>query len=263
LAAARRGGGKGSQMIRVRGLVKRFGGHFALRGVDLDVGEGECLALVGPNGAGKTTLLRILATLSRPTQGSVAIDGLDLADESTAFRRQVGFLSHQPLLYGDLSGEQNLRFYGRMYDLPDVAKRVDSMLARVGLWRSRHSLVRTYSRGMKQRLAIARAFLHDPPVLLLDEPYTGLDRQAARMLDQVLGEVGIGSRTVLLTTHDLERGLSLSQRLAVLASGQIVFEMDEANRDPEVLRQAYESHTSDGGGAGRPDRPQDVRGAGR
>jgi heme exporter protein A len=227
-------------MIRVRGLVKRFGPRFALRGVDLEVGKGECVALVGPNGAGKTTLLRILATLSRPTEGRVHVDGLDLAQGANALRRRVGFLSHQPLLYDDLSGEENLRFYGRMYEVTGLGARVTAMLDQVGLAHARHDLVRTYSRGMKQRLSIARAVLHDPPVLLLDEPYTGLDRQAVGMLDQILQEVDIDSRTILLTTHNVERGLGLTQRVALLARGQIVYEMDAASWDPEQLQQAYD-----------------------
>jgi heme exporter protein A len=236
-------------MIRVRGLFKRFGPRFALRGVDLDVEEGECLALVGPNGAGKTTLLRILATLSRPTAGSVHVDGFDLAQEANAFRRQVGFLSHQPLLYEDLTGEENLRFFGRMYQVADLESRVTAMLDRVGLLHSRHDLVRTYSRGMKQRLSIGRALLHDPPVLLLDEPYTGLDRQAATMLDHILQEVGLGSRTVLLTTHNVERGLGLAQRVALLARGQIAFEMDGAHWDPGKLQEAYDRQAALAGAA--------------
>jgi heme exporter protein A len=227
-------------MIRVRGLVKRFGPRFALRGVDLEVGKGECVALVGPNGAGKTTLLRILATLSRPTEGSAHVDGLDLAQDANALRRRVGFLSHQPLLYDDLSAEENLRFYGRMYEVTDLGARVTAMLDQVGLVHARHDLVRTYSRGMKQRLSIARALLHDPPVLLLDEPYTGLDRQAAGMLDQILREVGIDSRTILLTTHNVERGLGLTQRVALLARGQVVFEMDAASWDPGQFQQVYD-----------------------
>ena len=234
-------------MIRVRGLVKRFGSRFALRGVDLEVRAGECVALVGPNGAGKTTLLRILATLSRPTEGSVRVGGLDLAQDPNALRRRVGFLSHQPLLYDDLSGEENLRFYGRMYEVGGLEARANAMLEQVGLAHARHDLVRTYSRGMKQRLSIGRALLHDPPVLLLDEPYTGLDRQAAGMLDRILQQVGTDSRAVLMTTHDVERGLGLAQRVALLARGQIIFEMDAASWDPGRLQQAYDRHMAGGG----------------
>ncbi len=230
-------------MIHVRGVTKSFGHRVALHGIDLDVVQGECLALVGPNGAGKTTLLRILSTLSRPTAGRVAFDGLDLADSAAEIRRRVGFLSHQPLLYADLSAEENLRFYGRMYDVAHAEERIGELLEWVGLARHRRDLVRTFSRGMNQRLAIARALLHDPPVLLLDEPYTGLDRQAAERLDVLLQEVGLGTRTALLTTHDLERGLSISQRVAVLVEGRIVYQMDRSNWDPEALRSAYEGRS--------------------
>lgn len=226
-------------MIAVRGLVKSFGDHVALRGVDLDVLEGECLVLVGPNGAGKTTLLRIVAALSRPTSGSVRVAGVDLSREGKEARRRIGYLSHQPLLYEDLTGEENLRFYGTMYDVADVEERITAMLDQVGLQASRRDLVRTYSRGMKQRLSIARAFLHDPSVLLLDEPYTGLDQQASEMLDSVLRDVGAGSRTAVLTTHNLERGLAISHRVAMLVGGRVTHELSEADRDLDRFRQEY------------------------
>jgi heme ABC exporter ATP-binding subunit CcmA len=237
-------------MIHVRGLAKSFGDHAALRGIDLDVAQGERLTLVGPNGAGKTTLLRVLATLSTPTAGSVQIAGMDLRERDGEIRKKIGFLSHQPLLYDDLSGEENLGFYGRMYDVADLGNRIGDVLRRVGLERSRRDLVRTYSRGMKQRLAIARAFLHDPPLLFLDEPYTGLDQQAAEMLDTVLWDVGMSSRTIVLTTHDLERGLAVGQRVAILVKGKIVYQMGETDRDLARFREAYATHTASDGMVG-------------
>ena len=242
-------------MIQVRGLVKSFGRHTVLRGVDLDVKTGECLALVGPNGAGKTTLLRIIAALTKPTAGTVLVAGTDLEGGAIPVRRQIGFLSHEPLLYGDLSAEENLRFYGQMYDVADLRERISFMLRQVGLERFRHDLVRTFSRGMKQRLSIARALLHDPPVLLLDEPYTGLDRRSAVMLDAVLQDAGANSRTVLLTTHNLERGLGMCRRVALLAKGEIAHEMDERNWDLDEFQQVYErraaseERASSGGGS--------------
>jgi heme exporter protein A len=236
-------------MIRVRGLVKSFGGHVVLEGIDLDVTRGECLALVGPNGAGKTTTLRILAALSKPTAGSVHIAGTDLEEGAIPVRRQIGFLSHEPLLYGDLSAEENLGFYGRMYDVANLRERILFMLRQVGLERSRHDLVRTFSRGMKQRLSIARALLHDPPVLLLDEPYTGLDRRSAIMLDAVLEHAGVDSRTVLLTTHNLERGLGMCKRVALLVKGKIAHEMDERNWDLDRFQQIYEQRAASLAGA--------------
>jgi len=226
-------------MIEVRRLVKSFGDHPVLRELDLEVAQGECLALVGPNGAGKTTLLRILVGLSKPSSGSVHVAGVDLADGANEIRRHIGFLSHQPLLYGDLSAAENLRFYGRMYDVVSLEERIALLLHQVGLAPRRHDLVRTYSRGMRQRLAIARALLHDPPVLLLDEPYTGLDLQAAEMLDATLREAGVDSRTVLLTTHNLEQGLEGSQRAAILVRGQITYQTSDEERDLGRFRQEY------------------------
>ena len=240
-------------MIQARNLTKSFGGRLVLKGIDLDVTEGECLALVGPNGAGKTTLLRILATLCRPNDGSIRVAGSDLVDGAKEIRRQIGFLSHQPLLYGDLSAEENLRFYGRMYSVSGLAERISALLEQVGLKSSRHALVRTFSRGMRQRLSIARALLHDPPVLLMDEPYTGLDQQAARMLDEVLQEAGAVTRTIVLTTHNLEHGWHISDRTAMLVRGQITYEMSNApdqqgqHEDLDQFRQEYERQTAPAG----------------
>ena len=240
-------------MIQARRLTKSFGGRLVLRGIDLDVAEGECLALVGPNGAGKTTLLSILATLSRPNDGSMRIAGVDLVDGAKEIRRQIGFLSHQPLLYGDLSAEENLRFYGQMYSVSDLTERISALLKQVGLESSRHALVHTFSRGMRQRLSIARALLHDPPVLLMDEPYTGLDQQAARMLDEVLQEAGATARTIILTTHDLDHGWRISDRTAMLVRGQITHQMGAASdrrgqhQHLEQFRQEYERQTAPAG----------------
>jgi heme exporter protein A len=237
-------------MIEVRGLVKSFGSKVALGGVDLEVAEGEFLTLVGPNGAGKTTLIRILATLTRPTRGSVRVAGCDLIRQGTEARRCIGLAPHQTLLYDDLSAEENLRFYGRMYEVPELEQRITALLRRVGLEHRRHDLVRTFSRGMQQRLSIARALLHDPAVLLLDEPYTGLDQQAAEVLREVLVpslspprlggmKGGARSRTVLMTTHDLERGLELCDRTAILANGRIVYQADRGDLDATSFREAY------------------------
>ncbi len=209
-------------VLRVRGLVKRFGPKTVLKGLDLDVYPGEFLALLGPNGAGKTTLLRILASLSRPTAGEVRIGGARLPQEAAGVRRRLGVVSHLPLLYGDLSAEENLRFFGRLYGETDLDERIDEVLDLVGLSARRHDLVRTYSRGMQQRLAIARALLHDPELLLLDEPYTGLDQDASAMLDQVLRQVAAQGRTVIMTSHDLSRAAALATRFAVLSRGRIV-----------------------------------------
>jgi heme exporter protein A len=206
-------------MIEARGLRKSFGLRPVLRGVDLDIAPGECVALLGPNGAGKTTLMRILATLSKPSAGTVRVAGLPLPDCAAEVRQHLGVVSHHTLLYSDLTAEENLSFYARLYGLPQPAARIGAVLEQVGLARRRRDLVRTFSRGMQQRLAIARALLPDPAVMLFDEPYTGLDPEAAQMLDTVLRTVAQAGRTVLLSTHDLPRSLALADRVVILVRG--------------------------------------------
>jgi heme exporter protein A len=228
-----------AEMIEVRKLVKRFGLKTVLRGVDFRVEPGEFVALLGPNGAGKTTFLRILASLSRPTIGDVQIAGYRLPSQAAAVRRRLGVVSHLPLLYGDLTAEENLHFYGRMYGVQDLDKRVIEVLDLVGLALRRRDLVRTFSRGMQQRLAIARAVLHDPEVMLFDEPHTGLDQDACVMLDTVLQEVAARGRTVVMTSHDLARAADLASRFDVLSRGVIVTSVQRRDIDPNNLLSFY------------------------
>ena len=208
-------------IIEVSRLVKRFGPKVVLRQLDFRVESGEFVALLGPNGAGKTTFLRILSSLSRPTLGSVSVAGYSLPHQAANVRRRLGVVSHLPLLYGDLSAEENLLFYGRMYAVDKLPGRMDEVLEQVGLTNRRRDLVRTFSRGMQQRLAIGRAILHDPEVLLLDEPHTGLDQDACDMLDAALRQVAVRGRTVVMTSHDLSRVEDLASRFDVLARGTI------------------------------------------
>jgi heme exporter protein A len=213
--------GKATVVVDVSRLVKRFGPKVILRNLDFQVRTGEFVALLGPNGAGKTTFLRILSSLSSPTLGKVQIAGHELPHQAAAVRRRLGVVSHQPLLYGDLTAQENLIFYGRMYNLDKISERIDQVLATVGLAGRRRDLVRTFSRGMQQRLAIARAVLHDPEVLFLDEPHTGLDQDACEMLDAVLRQVSASGRTVVMTSHDLARVEDLASRFDVLTRGSI------------------------------------------
>ncbi len=226
-------------MILVRKLFKRFGLKAVLRGLDFKVEAGEFVAILGPNGAGKTTFLRILATLSKPTLGEVSIAGFPLPTHAAAVRRRLGVVTHLPLLYGELSAEENLRFYGRLYALPDLGRRIEEVLRLVGLFERRHDLVRTFSRGMQQRLAIGRAVLHDPEVILFDEPHTGLDQEACVMLDNVLREVAARGRTVVMTSHDLMRVSELASRFDVLSNGFIVASASRAELDPDQLLAFY------------------------
>ncbi|PWH20198.1 MAG: heme ABC exporter ATP-binding protein CcmA [Anaerolineae bacterium] len=235
-------------MIVVRKLVKRFGLKAVLRGLDFNVEAGEFVALLGPNGAGKTTFLRILATLSRATLGEVSIAGFALPAQAAAVRRRLGVVTHLPLLYGDLTAEENLRFYGRLYGLDSLNKKVAEVLKLVGLFERRFDLVRTFSRGMQQRLAIGRAVLHDPEVILFDEPHTGLDQEACAMLDNVLREVAARGRTVVMTSHDLMRVSELASRFDVLSNGVIVASVKREQLQPDQLlafyRQAVQQDSS-------------------
>ncbi len=208
-------------LIEVNRLVKRFGPKVVLHGLDFSVRQGEFVALMGPNGAGKTTFLRILSSLSSPSMGRVRVAGHELPRQASAVRQRLGVVSHMPLLYGDLTAEENLRFYGRMYGVSRLDKRIDEVFGLVGLAHRRRDLVRTFSRGMQQRLAIGRAIIHDPDVLMLDEPHTGLDQDACEMLDAVLSQVAARGRTVVMTSHDLTRVEDLASRFDVLSRGVI------------------------------------------
>ncbi len=189
--------------------------------MNFSASEGEFVALLGPNGAGKTTFLRILSSLAKPNYGSIMISGFQLPTQSEHVRQRLGVVSHQPLLYGDLSAEENLKFYSRLYGLHPAKERIAEILNLVGLEKRKSDLVRTYSRGMQQRLAIGRAILHDPEVLLLDEPHTGLDQDASNILDGILQQVAMRGRTVVMTSHDLARVANLASRFDVLSRGKI------------------------------------------
>jgi heme exporter protein A len=212
-------------MIHIKGLIKNYGLNPVLRGVDLQVEAGNFVALVGPNGAGKTTIMRIVSTLLRPTAGEVTIGGWPLTTHAHKVRRHIGLVSHQPMVYGDLSAAENLTFFARLYQLDKQEERITRALKNVGLFARQRDAVRTFSRGMLQRLTIARATLHEPEVLLLDEPYTGLDQDASRLLDDLLGQEMENGRTILMITHDLVHGLHLCRRIAILNKGRIVSEI--------------------------------------
>jgi heme exporter protein A len=211
-------GGPDDLAIATRGVRVAFGATVVLRGVDLAVPWGARLALLGPNGAGKSTLLRVLATLARPDAGAVRVAGLDAVAAPVAVRRLIGVVAHQTFLYDELTALENLRFYGALYGVPDLDRRAADLLAAVGLAGKRGARAGTLSRGQQQRLTVARALLHDPPLLLLDEPDTGLDLAAFAFLE---GLLLAGGRTVLLTTHNLRQAARLCDRYAILAGGRV------------------------------------------
>ena len=226
-------------MIHASKLIKAFGRRPVLRGIDLEVPAGQSVALFGPNGAGKTTLIRIIAGLSKLTSGRVLLGGQDVQKSGPSLRRYIGFVSHSPLVYDSLTAEENLRFFGRMYEVPELERRIVQVLEQVGLAGRRKDVVRTYSRGMIQRLAIGRAILHNPPILLLDEPDTGLDQQAADMLRSLLMELGSSDRTVLLTTHNLERGIEWADRALILNGGRVRFDSATGDLGSAEFRRIY------------------------
>lgn len=228
-------------LIEVRQLIKRFGLKSVIRGLDFQVQPGEFVALLGPNGAGKTTFLRILASLSRPSFGVVKIAGYRLPAQASAVRRRMGFVSHFPLLYGDLTAKENLQFFGRMFNLIDLKPRIQEVLDLVGLSSRGDDLVRTFSRGMQQRLAIGRAVLHDPEVILFDEPHTGLDQDASEMLDKALKQVAERGRTIVMTSHDLARAADLASRFDVLSYGKITASAQRDEINPDDLLSFYRS----------------------
>ncbi len=195
-------------MIAARALGRRFGEKRVLRGVELDLPRGGFAVVTGPNGSGKTTLLRICAGLALPSEGELAVD---------ATRAQIGYLGHEPLVYRELTSLENLDLYGRLYRVPERRERIGMLLERFGLWEARHDRVATYSRGMTQRLALCRVLLHDPTLLVLDEPYTALDTDGARLLDDQLRELS-GHRTLVVSTHDPARTESLETVRVALAA---------------------------------------------
>jgi heme exporter protein A len=231
--------------IEIRGLTRRYGATRALDRVDLAVPWDQRLGLFGPNGAGKTTLVRILATLVRPSSGSVIIGGLALPDQAAAIRRHVGYVAHQTFLYDELSVRENLQFYGRLYGVPKLADRITTLIERVGLPTRAGDRVRTLSRGLQQRAALARAVLHDPTILLLDEPDTGLDADALDLLRDLLVDERGRPRTVLLTTHHVELALELVERVVVIARGTITLDVPAGSTSaPELSRAIRQSRTS-------------------
>jgi heme exporter protein A len=224
-------------IVEGRRLSRQFGPTSALRGLDVVVRNGESLAIFGPNGAGKTTLLKLVSGVLRPTAGTLAVFGE--TTPSAALRRRIGLVGHGSFLYPDLTARENLAFYAALFDVADRERRIDEMLAAVDLepWASRP--VRTFSRGMEQRLALARAFLHRPDLLLLDEPYSGLDPQAVRRLQAILSRAHADGQTIVLTTHDIERGLEVCDHAAILHHGRMVWLSGRFLPGPSEMARIY------------------------
>lgn len=231
-----------SPPIYVQGLIKSFDGKPVLRKLDLEVRFGETYVLFGSNGSGKTTLLKSLAGIARPDGGNIRILGLDTRGQGPMLRQHIGFVTHQPLLYEDLTGWENLRFYGKMYQVTNLDHRIKLMGEQLEVHRALGLRVKTLSHGMKKRLSIARALLHNPSILLLDEPETGLDDVALNLLDKTVFSREETSRTILMTTHNLERGLQLGNRIGILTEGRITYEKPRGESNLTELREIFRMH---------------------
>ncbi len=230
---------KREAIVEVKGIGKSFGNIVALEGIDLRVKKGEFLTLIGPNGAGKTTLIKILSTLMKPSSGEGRIAGFDLRKEEEALRKNIGMLSHYTFLYENLTAHENLKFYGGLYEVENIEKEIKRVIEEVGLETRLYDTVRTFSRGMKQRLSIARSIIHNPSLLLLDEPYTGLDQWSERRFKNILRRFHEEGKTIIMTTHNLSSSLELGDRVIILSSGKILHEQEVSSIDLEGLERLY------------------------
>jgi heme exporter protein A len=226
-------------VVEARGLVRRFGVTTVLAGLNLTAGAGEIVGVFGPNGAGKTTLIRILATLLTPSGGTVQLFGEDaFGPRAAAVRRRLGLVTHETFLYPDLTATENLLYYARLYQVADGARRADELIDWAGLTEHRARPVRAYSQGMAQRLALARARLHHPHLVLLDEPFSGLDAAGADAVESMLEELRAQGHTALLTTHDMTRGLRVTDRVYILNRGRVAWE-SAGRAEPEEFSRTY------------------------
>jgi len=229
--------------IEARGVTKLFGDRHALRGIDLRVSRGERLVIFGPNGAGKTTLVKILSTLVKPSSGSVWLDGIDIRDRPAQIRRKISLVSHQTFLYDGLTVYENLKFYGKMYDVPNLEQQIHEVISWVRLESRINDRVGTLSHGLQQRATIARAVLHNPSIMFLDEPEVGLDPHASNIIRDMLDTINADSRTVVMTTHNLERGLELGNSVVILDRGKIVYQTPRGELSKASFQHIYDHYT--------------------
>ncbi|UCD78230.1 MAG: heme ABC exporter ATP-binding protein CcmA [Desulfobacterales bacterium] len=225
--------------IEVRQLNKKFGYKTALRNIDFVLQEGESLALFGPNGAGKSTLVQVMCSLLRPTSGSVRIAGYEARRDREALHQIIGLIGHQTLLYPHLTAYENLKFYGAMYRVDRLHRRITEVLDLVGLSGNKKVAVQNFSRGMQQRLSIGRAIIHDPKIIFLDEPFTGLDQQGSEDFIKLILQFRNQGKTMVMASHQLHLGLELCSRAAILKSGKMVYLQDTARISQNEFKQIY------------------------
>jgi len=229
--------------IEVQGLAKSFGNYHALRDIDLKVKKGERLVIFGPNGAGKTTMIKLLSTLSKPSAGKIRLDGIDISNDPVQVRRKVSVVSHETFLYDSLTLYENLKFYGRMYDVPNLECRISEVASQMQVESRLYDRVGTLSRGLQQRASIARAVVQDPSIMLLDEPEVGLDPHGVIMMRDALDILDHPDRTVVMTTHNLEQGLNMSDQVVILDRGKLVYEALRHEIETENFQEIYDRCT--------------------
>ncbi len=226
-------------MIETKGLIKTIGDKMILRGINLSIKKGESVAILGPNGAGKSTILKIIAGLIKATSGEVFIDGKSLKKDSYEIKQKIGFLAHNSFLYDHLTPLENLKFFGKLYGVKDVEAKAKQLVDEVGLSFFLHDPVRSFSRGMLQRIAIARAIIHDPEILLFDEPHTGLDQQAIKLLNEVILKMKANGSTVIIVTHDFQQAVQTCERVIIFRNGKLVEDINNVSNNLELVTAKY------------------------
>lgn len=226
-------------LIQFSKVNKKYGHIHALKDVSVSFDKGEFISIFGPNGAGKSTFLKLLCTMTSPTTGNITYEGTPLKKLKDDYRSMFGVISHQPFLYSELTAMENLRFYASLYGVKNMDERIKELLEKVELYKRRSDKVRGYSRGMLQRLSITRALLHDPDVIVLDEPYTGLDTHASDILTRILKELFDSKRTIIMVTHNIKQGYDASSRLAIIRRGQMVFDQPKTSVSMTEFEEVY------------------------
>lgn len=230
--------------ITIEDLKRNYDGVEALRGINLTLNRGDFLTIFGPNGAGKTTLLRIISTLLPPSSGHIKVSGYDMDKHHEEFRRSLGTISHQSFLYHDMTAKENLEFYAGLYGIQDSNKRIGDILKLMGLYDRKDFRVSKFSRGMQQRLTIARALINDPSLILLDEPYNGLDQHASALLSNQLIKLHNRKRTIIMVTHNLIRGMEVATKVGILVKGRMLFFKDRGEINGDRFDDIYFHHVS-------------------
>ena len=244
MSTERKTAGNNTAFITIKDLKRNYDGVDALRGINLTLDRGDFLTIFGPNGAGKTTLIRIISTLLPPSSGDIKVFGYDMDNHPAEFRKTLGIISHQTLLYHDMTAKENLEFYAGLYGVQDSNKRIKDILELMGLYERRDSRVSKFSRGMQQRLTIARALINDPSLILLDEPYNGLDQHASALLSGQLIKLHDQKRTIIMVTHNLKLGMEAATKVGILVKGKMPFLKDREAISGERFDDIYFHYAS-------------------